>query len=236
MNTFQFFKLPMVVGFLITQSVAQANYTGEMFEIGSNKTKKLFTVKVEQKVEGDKETMMAVITDPSGQVVLTEKTLTQKGQIVDSQIDQKQIQTTATIEVKGDQVLFTKTKDGKTKSDDEKKKDTFVTTGNFQSFVQSRWDELLSGKTVEFRYGVWDRMETVGFEIKKISEEDGADKKILLQMKPSSMIIAALVNPIQFKFSASTKKLAEMKGRVGPKQNVNGKWKDLDAEVVYTYQ
>lgn len=232
MNTFQFFKLPIVLGFLVVHSVAQANYTGEMFEIGSNKTKKLFSVKVETKIEGDKEVMIAVITDPAGQVVLTEKTLTQKGQIIDSQIEQKQIETTATIEVKGDKVLFTKTKDGKTKSDDEKKKDTFVTSGNFQSFVRSRWDELVAGKTVEFRYGVWDRMETVGFEIKKIGDED---KKIVLQMKPSSMIIAALVNPIQFTFSTVTKNLAEMKGRVGPKQNVNGKWKDLDAEVVYTY-
>lgn len=224
--------MKLLFGLLFLANAASADYSGEMYEIGSNRGKKLYSVKVEQKAVGDQEETLATVTGADGKVALIEKTLLKGNEVVKFEMDHKQLETTASIDVGADKILFTKTKDGKKKEDDEKKKDTFVITGNFQKFIASRWDQLSAGKTVEFRYGVWDRMETVGFEIKKIGE-DG--KLVVLKMKPSSMIIAALVNPIEFKFSADGKRLHEMKGRVGPKQNVGGKWKDLDAEVVYTY-
>ncbi len=228
--------MKLLLGLVLISGVAQADYTGEMFELGSNRAKKLYSVKVEQKVNGDQEDVVATVTGVDGKVALIEKTAIKGTEVLSFEIDQKQLETTATIKVGSEKVEFTKTKDGKTKDDDEKRKPTFVITGNFQKFINSRWSEIMAGKEVEFRYGVWDRMETVGFEVKKIGEEgSGEQKRVTLKMKPSSMIIAALVNPIEFKFTADGKRLMEMKGRVGPKQLINGKWKDLDAEVVYTY-
>jgi hypothetical protein len=226
----------LLLGLVFFSSLAHADYTGEMYELGSNRAKKLYSVKVEQKTNGEQEDIVATVTGVDGKVALIEKTSLKGIEVLNFEIDQKQLETTAVIKVGSEKVIFTKTKDGKTKEDDEKRKPTFVITGNFQKFIASRWAEIMTGKEVEFRYGVWDRMETVGFEVKKIGEEgNGEQKRVVLKMKPSSMIIAALVNPIEFKFTGDGKRLMEMKGRVGPKQLINGKWKDLDAEVVYTY-
>lgn len=224
--------MKLLLGLLLMTSAAYADYSGEMYEIGSNRSKKLYSVKVEQKTQGDQEETIATVTGADGKVALIETTVVKGVDVVKFEIDQKQLETTASINVGGDKVLFAKTKDGKKKEDSEKRQSTFVITGNFQKFIASRWADISAGKAVEFRYGVWDRMETVGFEIKKTGEEGSL---VVLKMKPSSMIIAALVSPIEFKFSNDGKRLHEMKGRVGPKQNVGGKWKDLDAEVVYTY-
>lgn len=230
--------MKLLLGLLIFTSaaIAHADYSGVIYEMGSNKGKKLYDIKVKVETAGDQETTSAIITGADGKVALTEKTVTKGNEVLTYEIDHKQLETTASIDNTGEKVKFVKTKDGKAKEDTEKKQSTFVITGNFQKFVTSKWADIMAGKTVGFRYGVWDRMETVGFEIFKVGEEGAGDaKRVVLKMKPSSMIIAALVNPLDFKFSADGKHLHEMKGRVGPKQNVSGKWKDLDAEVVYTY-
>jgi len=100
--------------------------------------------------------------------------------------------------------------------------------------VQAHWPEILAGKTVSFRYASWERMETVGFDIKKSKElrESGEDL-VQVKMSASSFVIAALVNPLFFTFSSDGKFLRKMSGRVAPKKKVGESWKDLDADVVY---
>ncbi len=126
--------------------------------------------------------------------------------------------------------------DGKVEKSDEKLAKTLVVPANFQKFVRDNWADLTSGKTVDFRYGVWFRKETVGFEIFKIKVAKVADQDaVVLKMKPSSFLISALVDPVIFTFALDGSKLLEMDGRVAPKQEVAGKFKDLDADVVYHY-
>ena len=76
----------------------------------------------------------------------------------------------------------------------------------------------------------------MGFEIFKIGAEkfDGKDA-VILKMKPSCFIIAALVNPIIFEYAADGSHLLAMNGRVPMKKKSGNSWKDLDAEVVYSY-
>jgi hypothetical protein len=54
-------------------------------------------------------------------------------------------------------------------------------------------------------------------------------------MKPTSFIIAGIVDPLIFSIERDTVKLLELKGRTLPKKKVGNKWKDLDAEIVYSY-
>ena len=228
--------MKLLLGLLLISGVAQADYSGVIYEMGSGKAKKLYDIAVKTETAGDQETVSATITGTDGKVALTEKTVTKGNEVITYEIDHKQLESSAKIDTTGEKIKFTKTTGGKNKEDTEKKAPTFVITGNFQKFIASKWTEIMSGKPVSFRYGVWDRMETVGFDIIKTGDEgEGANKRVNLKMKPSSMIIAALVNPLDFKFSGDGKRLHEMKGRVGPKQQISGKWRDLDGEVVYSY-
>jgi hypothetical protein len=103
--------------------------------------------------------------------------------------------------------------------------------------VKENFEALKKGDTIAFRFGVWDRQETVGFEIFKTGTEKIGDlEALVLKMKPSSFLISALVKPIFFKFSlAQPVRLLEQNGRVAPKIKSGDSYKDLDAEVVYRY-
>lgn len=54
-------------------------------------------------------------------------------------------------------------------------------------------------------------------------------------MKPSSVIISALVNPLRFGFDTEGHHLLELEGRTNVKVMVDGKWKDFDGYTVYSY-
>lgn len=219
---------------LMAAATAQANFTANLYEQGSNKGKLLFTQEAVTTFADGLETLKMTYKDPAGNIIIDQTTTLKDGEIVRDEIDHKQINEKGLIEVEGDKIKFTKTAGGKTTTDTEKKKATFVISANFARFVQSRWADLMAGKTVEFRYGVWRRQETVGFEVKKTGtgQHEGTDY-VTIVMKPSSFVIAAIVDPIDFKFSTDGSKLFYMNGRVPPMKQKGEKWTDLDAEVYY---
>lgn len=216
---------------------AQADYTAEIFEKGSNRQKKLFDFQLKELgVTGDIEKAMGTYRDTSGNTAIEETAETRGSKVVKVHIVQKQTGEDALVEVKDGKIFFSITKDGKTKTESENLKEPFVITANFQKFVKEMWPQLKEGKTVDFRYGVWFRQETVGFSLKKVRETmNGSQKQIVLKMKPSSFLIAALVDPIEFTFPEDGSHILEMVGRVAPKQKKGDSYSDLDAETVYKY-
>ncbi len=211
------------------------NYSGTIYEQNSQQQKKLFSLQV---IDVSPTETQSVYKDLEGKVVIEEKTLFKEGQFQKFEIDQKQLQQKAFIELKDGKVLFSKTDSaGETSVKEEKVGKTFVVAATFRAFVKDHIDEIKAGKTVEFRYGVWDRQETIGFQVAQDKvEKKGSEEVIVLKMKPSSFLISALVKPLFFKFSQDGKRLLELNGRVAPKMKNGEKWKDLDAEIVYSYE
>lgn len=230
-RTLAFTVLAMSV-FAQTQASAQAspNYTAEGFD-QARKTK-IYDFKVEGSVEGDTTRYTAQFKSPTGELLIEERAVLKGNAVEKVVIDQNQMKVKAVITFDGKVAKFSKTEGDKTKTSDETVKGDFVASANFQRYVASKWSDLSAGKTVSFRYAVWDRMETVGFQLTKIKDEG---EVTVLKMKPSSFIIAALVNPIEFKFSADGARMLEMNGRLQPKLQDGSKWKDQDGIVVYKY-
>lgn len=209
--------------------------TGQVFKKDSGRKEVLFNYKNEIKEANGYLQAMAQFTDLSGQAVVTESSERQGFKIKRYEVDHRQTGRKGAIIVEGDQVVFQYEENGKKKSPEkEKLVDNFVVGQTLAPYVASRWQELLAGKTVDIRFGVWDRQETVGFSLFKVGQEklEGRDV-VLLKFKPTSFVIAALVDPVIFKFSTDGKELVGMVGRVSPKQKIGDKWKDLDAEVIY---
>jgi hypothetical protein len=220
----------------VTLPVLALNYTSELFEQGSGKSKKLYTMVTSSTMESTKETIQTQYKDLQGNVAIDQTVILDGGKLVRDELKQNQTNQIGLIEVKDGKVFFSITKEGKTSTKDEKLKDSLVVAATFQAHVQENWDKIAAGDDIEFRYGVWHRQETVGFEIFKTGEDKlGTEEVLVLKMKPSSFIIAALVKPIIMKFSKSTKRLLELNGRVAPMQKKGDKFTDLDAEVIYTY-
>lgn len=221
---------------LMAQVALADNYTATLFEQKSEKKTKIYTLEVKD-TNPEAGEFESTYKDPEGNVVVAEKATVKGSELVKFEIEHKQLNQKGMIEIKDGKAFFTKTSaDGKSSTKDEKIGKTFVTSSNFRKFVQDNWAAMKEGKTVEFRYGVWDRQETVGFEIfKDGTEKIGEEEALVIKMKPSSFLISALVKPIFFKFNADGSKLLELNGRVAPKKKDGSSWKDLDAEVVYTY-
>lgn len=239
MNSFKFFNvlgLSVLVSSLT--SLSAFGYTAVMYDLKSDRKEALFKMEVtEAKVPGSaQENLRAVFQDMQGNVVIEQNVLVEGSKLIRDEISQKQLGQTGLIEVKDGMVHFSKTVDGKTTVEKEKLESTLVTAANFQRYIRENWSEIASGKTVSFRYGVWDRQETVGFKFFKVKDDKiGETPVVVVKMKPTSFIIAALVDPLEMKFTADGSKLLEMKGRVAPKRKVGDSFKDLDADVVYSY-
>jgi hypothetical protein len=191
----------------------------------------------EEKTEGDRTTISEVFTDPQGAEAFRSETILQNGRFVRYDLQQKQLHESAKIEAKDGRVYFEYVDhDGKVKKDDEKWNDNFVVGATLARHVRAHWAEIVAGKDVDMRFAVPERRETVGFKIFKedVKKIDGHDV-IVAKMKPTSMIIAALVKPLYFYIDTATKRVVEFRGRVLPKQKDGNSWKDLDAETVYSY-
>ncbi len=220
---------PMLAG-------AQTITEGTLFELKSNRANALFKSRIEVAENASKqETTSVVHTDLAGKVVVREEGLLQGAKLISYSIERSQTGEKGSIRVEDGKVYFEyEDSKGNKRKDSEKIKGQVVCSANFLPFVKEQWDRILTGQDVDVRFAVWDRLETVGFTIKKMGEQMYEGKKLIeLRMKPTSFVIAALVDPLYFLVDAESKDLRLMKGRVPPKQLVGGSWKDLDAEVIY---
>lgn len=230
MSVFFIFLLPFL-------TFAQGATMASIHELNTKEEKKLFTLSIETNEKEDGVHTLAIFRDLQGKEVINEKGHLQGAKILSYEINQGQTQEKGRFKVEGDKIRFEyEGPNGKKKEAEEKTKGFILSTANFNAFVKENWQSLSSGKEMDVRFAVWDRLETVGFTLKKVHESaSGSDKWIELRMKPTSFVIAALVDPIFLSYSMSDQKLIQMKGRVAPKQFKDGKWKDLDAKVLYTY-
>lgn len=212
--------------------------TGKAFELEGAQGTPLFFYKKDVDVKGETEIFTSTYADAAGKALVIETSeFAKNGErlIVKSyKISQKQLGAEGAVEVKDGKAHFTYMRDGKTKTSDEKVGDDFIVGPSIVNYIQSNWSTITAGKKIKGRLAVADRLETVGFEYFKDGEEDvKGEKAVVVKMKPSSFIIAALVNPLYFYISNDGKRLLQMKGRTQVKRQDGSKWKDLDALTVY---
>jgi hypothetical protein len=216
-------------------SIARADlrFIARIYE-AEDKKKLLYEYKSEIDKNIDHPTVTNTYTTPTGEVVAIETTEfsdIKMEKLKRYSMDQKQLKTNGVLEVKGETVQFNFDREGKKKDDTEKVNPNDVIVGPaVVPHLRANWDKLKKGETVKRRFAVLDRLETVGFEFSKErdAEVDG-EKAVVIKMKPTSFIIAAIVDPLHFYMRADGSELLRIDGRVQVKKNVNGKWKDLDA-------
>ena len=91
----------------------------------------------------------------------------------------------------------------------------------------------MSGKEVEARFAVLDRLESIGF-VFSIQDLKKTAPHIVIKMSAANLIIASLVKPLFFEFDEA-QNLLNLKGRTTPRVLEGGRFKELDAETVYQY-
>ena len=82
------------------------------------------------------------------------------------------------------------------------------------------------------RPAVLDRLVTIGFQLQAVEARPGQTR---IRMKPSSFLVALVVDPLYFTFETATGKLVRLEGRVPPKVRDGDAWRDFDARVEYRF-
>jgi hypothetical protein len=214
---------------------AETRYTAKVYD-AENRSSLLFNYKSEGEMVGNQYHVTNTFTAPDGKVAMVEHihfNLDKTASYYD--LEQKQTGAFGKVEVANGKAKFTYKKDGKEKTDSEDAGSDFITTSAIPLDLEANWDKIQKGEKLKRRLAVVDRMETVGFEFSKEKEVDLDGKKaVVVKMKPSSFIIAAIVKPLHFYMSTDGSTLYQIDGRTTVKKNVNGSYKDLDAVTVYT--
>lgn len=222
---------------LVLSRVSAETISGKLYKIGSQRQELLYLFQNKISNKGGVRTANSEYATPDKKTVITEYSLIKNGKPQLYEINHQQLGKKGRIEISDTTVYFTRTDGDKVKTDAEKLTGNFVFPHSLVIYVQSKWADLQAGKDVNIRMAVWDRLETVGMSLQKISEiEINGNKAIKIKMKPTSFIIAALVEPLIFHFAVDTHDLLEMQGRVPPRFKSGDTWKDLDADVVYTQE
>jgi hypothetical protein len=217
--------------------------TGTVYEKGSGLKKVLF--KVRRTATRTNETVQALIEfrTVGGELAACERMTYQAGRLVSCQLDQLQSGAQGGInlapEANPSRLLFefNPGSGGRRKTDSETlQKDTLV-NDMIGPFVQANWDTLSRGAAAKFRYVALERAETVGFKLVRDAETTWRGQPaVRLKMEPTSLVIAALVDTLYFTVEqAAPHRVLEYDGRVTPKIERAGKWKDLDAVTVYDW-
>lgn len=226
-----------------TWADAPNHFTGTVYEIGSNRSKILFKLKTERTGGPERQKSKSEYSYPDGKVAVWEESFYENGELKIFNFHQEQSKEYGTVEFTKEKVKFTYNADGEEKRDEEDNAGDVITINLIAETIRKNMDTLLKGDSFKFRLAVVDRLETVGFKVflDKEIKYDGIDAaKIIL--KPSSFIIAQLVDPVKMIFEKNgDRKILVSEGRLSlklPKKEKPEKksdWKPLDAELVLKY-
>lgn len=198
----------------------------------------LFTFNRKVIETGDERKVERRFESPDGKLAVYEEYNFLAGKLVSFTLKQNQTSEEGSLLVKDGEAFFTYTKGGKTKTAKEKYVENFVSTDEIYPFLKKNWAQIMEGKTLDIRFPVLDRLETVGFKFFKEKETtvDGV-KQVVVKMKPTSFIIAALVDPLLFTFDQveATPRLLLVDGRAIPKIQDGGKWKELNGHLKFAF-
>lgn len=188
-----------------------------------------------------KKTVTAVYSDKEGKELVREESYFEGDQLIRSVYRQNQVNEQGEVAMKDGKAHFTFTDHGGTETDSEDIVPNMILGGMIATHVNKHWDELLKGESVKVRYMAIERLETVGFKFFKDKERVLNGRPVVdLLMKPSSFIIAAVVDPIRISFSKDEPHIVlEVTGRtpirwprIQPPQSRKD-WKAIDARIEF---
>jgi|GEM_PF-3907372 len=188
--------------------------------------------------EGDLVHSTATFTGPDG-VQLVEDSWEKDGHVQKAVIDNRVLGKKSDIEIKDGKIYYQVTdRDGKVKKTDTDAEPELVVPSTVMSYVRPRFPDLLAGKEVKLKVIVPDRMDSFTFYMKKIREEKSVagDTIMVLEMKPSSIIVRAFVDKMLFYVRPKTGEMFAFQGKSSLHRKVGDDYKDIISNTSYEYK
>jgi len=173
-------------------SALAAGFVAKTYPLDDEKTQ-LMTLTQTIKKDDATETLFGVFTNMKNEPILTDKAILKNGKAVRYEIQDLQMNEGGVVEIRDGRIFYSYTRNGKTKTDDEKAPDAdkmfFPATTN--NWITDRLDKLIAGEKISGRIISPDRMETIGFDYEKVNQPDDKtnDSIYLIKMSASSPFI-----------------------------------------------
>lgn len=203
---------------------------GRVFDITPEK-KLLFSYIRTQKGDAVEQTY----SDPTGKAVSFEQLALKDEMIQSYSFEDKRRGIRGSVEIRGDKIFWNYTHEGKTKHDTTDLEANFTVGPYLLKHVWNHWKEIEEGKSIPVRLGVIERMETVGFELKKEGNTTWNGRPVVrIQMKATSFIIRLIAPQVTFDLDPETRKLLHVHGPTLLKIQLEqgGEWKQLETDTV----
>jgi|GEM_PF-1005891 len=178
-------------------------------------------------------------TDKDGKELVREENTFEGGKLLRSKYSQNQVNEHGEISFKDGKAHFTFTDLKGTETDSEEVVPDMILGSMIGDHLVTHWNELMNGDSVHVRYMAIERCETIGFKFFKAGERTVDGKTYVdFTMKPSSFIIAAIVDPLRVTLTKDEPhRIVEVAGRtpvrwprVQPPQGRKD-WKAIDARI-----
>jgi len=174
-----------------------------------------------------------ITREPSGATAIRESaTHSADYALLEYTLHENQLGQTGTIRVERDQVSWEGLEGAKRRTRVERAGSPVVVGPTLVGYIVRHLEALRASEVLGVRLAVLDRLETIGFELRAIEDQPGQTR---IRMKPSSFLVALVVDPLYFTFETATGKLVRLEGRVPPKISAGGKWRDFDVRVEYRF-
>jgi|GEM_PF-4972885 len=216
------------------------NRVGRFYELGgSTEGKPIFLQKIRRTTNADgRGTVDSTIEDASGKVVMTEHAVLQGATVLSQRVEQLQIGKTYELEIKEGKATFQTfdLKDGKQVEECRSSVDVktpSITGPATEPFLKEYFAREPSAKTVTANFGIFELQKFVSFEFRKTETLDEG-RLVKIRLRPASFWISILVAPIDMEFEGGSYRLLRYKGRTPVRKLIDGEWKPLEAEIIYS--
>jgi hypothetical protein len=213
--------------------------TALFYNIGHTDGSPRFTQTIDSSTDSSGNTSWdSKIVDSSGAVLMTEVASLHGSKVLHQYVEQLQINESYELNVEGQEAVFKTFKlvDGKrgevTAESKAKVNGDFIMGPSLSAFIQEKWTALMAEKDFQMDFGVLEMRRFVNF---RFHSKNSDNQELEVQMKPANFFIAMLVDPIIIHVRLEDKKVIRLKGRTPLREKVDGKWKSIDAEIIYHY-
>ena len=230
----------VVTGLLLIKINAYAqDYTATVYEINKTTAPPLFTIDV-KKTKTDKTQKIVATTANGSDVALEEIAVVS---LPDYQVQEYNVHSYQTGEQGklnfGENKISIEysIKDKPVEKKEIDKPKNLVAPANFEQYLQSHFDILKKEKSQSVDFLIWDRHETIKFKVSYLGEEKlNGEMTQHFKMNIDNFLLAAFIDPIQIWYKQDMTQIRRFLGRVAMKKKIaEGKYENLDADVLYKY-
>ncbi len=207
--------------------------SGVIYALGSNRSVVLGKIAIEEKSEGENvKNIKLKFLSPSDKPLVIENYRIKNGEPTFFSFEQKQTQDYGEMQVEDSEIVF----NYKNEKTFEKRGSNLLVSANTYDFLKANWDSLMKGDPVHGRFALIHLKQTVEVSFFRDPHFKNAPKNsIVIKGSLSNWFQRWLADPIYFSFKADGEELLAYQGKIGIKQEFNGKFNDLEGEIVYDF-